>query len=63
MKNPTYIVEVYACLSSMHSPEWHKEATLKTLGAARKYRTTLLNTTDWLAHEVRIVKSIREVVR
>ena len=63
MKKPTYIVEVYASLSSMDEPDWHKDTTCKTLESARKYRTTLLNTTDWLAHEVRIVKSIREVVR
>ena len=66
MKNtakPTYIVEVYASLSSMDYPEWHKETTCKTLEAARKARTNLLNTTDWLAREVRIVKTIREIVR
>lgn len=68
MKNTaklTYIVEVYASYGCDYPdyPEWLKEATHKTLVAARKHRTTILNTTDRLAREVRIVKSIREVVR
>lgn len=63
MKNTTYIVEVYASKSSMDYPTWHTEAIHKSLEAARKKRTALMNTTGWTSKEIRIVKSIREVIR
>ena len=58
-----YIVEVYASTSGMGYPEWLKEATHKTLEAARNKRTALLKTTDWTAKEIRIVECTRKVIR
>ena len=63
MKNTTYVVEVYASKSSMDYPTWHTEATHKTVEAARKKRTALMNTTGWTSKEIRVVEVTRRVVR
>ena len=63
MKNTTYTVETFHATSGWDMPEWHHSTNHKSLEAARKKKTVLMDTKGFTAREIRIVECTRKVIR